>query len=120
MSHEHLERRRESLRVRLSIDEERSRRDEKMQTRDLSTVIQEQQEREHLDSLPQAHVVGEASAEPEPHQRQEPPDAVAMVRAELGQEVCTRIVQSGGGTSSDTRERSHQPVAYLDHTDLQT
>ena len=82
-----LQARREPCDLRGPVGEQRGRRDEQARPRLIAGfTFQHQQQRQHLDGLAEAHVVGEAGAEPEPGKQIEPLHAHHLIGPESGLE----------------------------------
>ena len=76
-----LERRRKARRLVAPVSQERRRNHEKRRcSRPLGAVATlAQQQCQHLDGLPEAHVVGEASAEAQPRQKTQPAQSLVLI-----------------------------------------
>jgi len=76
--------------------------------------LQEEQEREDLDGLPEAHVVGEAAAEAEPREEPQPAHALALVRAERRVQRVARIGLFRAAPAAQLGEGLREPRPGLD------
>jgi hypothetical protein len=99
------------------VAEQRRRQDHQVRARDRRCRCSQQQQRDHLDRLAEAHVVGEATTEAEPREQPQPGDAVALVgpqgavqgRARVGLGAAARALQLGQHAREPRARRGHGP-----------
>jgi hypothetical protein len=72
-------------------------------------ALQHDQERQHLDRLPEAHVVGQAGAEAEPVEEVEPADSRLLARPERGAQRLTRLQLREALRPAEPLERAREP-----------
>src|SRR5206468_3544439 len=84
---EDMHQRREPLGLAEPVEDERARYDDQRWARPPGRRTQAVEERQHLDGLPESHVVGETTAKSELPQKVKPAEAFALVLAQCADEA---------------------------------
>jgi hypothetical protein len=108
MGHMHAQVGREAGQLGPPVAEQRRRQHDEVRTA-RPVPLQQQQQRDHLDRLPEPHVVGEAPAEPEPRQQPQPRDSVALVRPQFTAQRRPRVGLAAAPRVLQVRQRALEP-----------
>ena len=105
MDHGEREARRELRQLRLPVRDQRGRHDEQARAFFCLVALQIEQQRDHLDRLAEAHVVGQAGAQPQAGDESQPGVARLLIRAKLRLQVGRGLLLPGLGRTQALEDR---------------